>query len=530
MTDGEKIRFLMETIPSEDEVQAIRRRYLLTETETSLLTDAVRTLKSSHPDQNIVDWAYDLLRMKMAKKAPKSDEHVPLETKMEQIIALFSNPEDLEIVLKHDAWGPTEKRLLGLVSHFVANGIPLMSNVKIVEKVYDLLSSAYLPHDIAFKYFGHDNRLLEHDLLMKRYSEYRRVNTQPAPEAVPSVPKKESFLKRYTYMLGAILTIASIFMAGFLSAKWIYEPKGVATMRVSAAQAENGGRKQGVVSGAIRDICAPMEQNASELFYRKNRLAVVQGLAKYGLAKLVDFAMPATPGKDEGVRGEDREGGKLFLKREAPGGTRFVWPADGHLKASVAMLAKLKGLKLPIVALDINLSDVLDMAGEKSFRLEAKETSASRLVYATDGARYFPVEIYTFVGEPMIIGYRLINFKPGHYIPVVSNIWHFSNIGELREHRHFVYLQNRVTPAKIVSTRFLPGYETVETESVVKRMPDGSHEELPLLRTDYATSGKLLYKERYTVHRDMGRWKSDPVRRIWYADGKKIHIQDFGGK
>jgi hypothetical protein len=110
-------------------------------------------------------------------------------------------------------------------------------------------------------------------------------------------------------------------------------------------------------------------------------------------------------------------------------------------------------------------------------------------------------------------------------MPVVSNIWLFSDIGELRMHKHFVYQNNRIDPVKIVTNLFLPGGESLETVSVRKLDRDRMHRELLVSRKDYLPSAKLLYREDREIDRLAGYWRSRTVRQIWYDEGRKIHVK-----
>lgn len=201
MTINEKIAFLMETIPSEKEVMALKRQFLFGGVETELLLDASRTLISSKPDENLIEWAYTLLKMRMEKKKQQIEERIPIQQKMERIIALFSNQEDLQRILQIEEWDSSDRRAIQLVSHFVANDIPLMSNFKIVDKVYNLLANSYIPLDIASKYFGKSDFEDERDHLLEKYKTYRRKKERSASEEVPQIPVRQSPLKRYTLSL-----------------------------------------------------------------------------------------------------------------------------------------------------------------------------------------------------------------------------------------------------------------------------------------------------------------------------------------
>ncbi|BDY12824.1 hypothetical protein [Hydrogenimonas cancrithermarum] len=525
MTFDEKVKFLMETIPSEKEVDEIKRRYLLSGVEAYLLLDASRTLQNSTPDENLIAWAHAILRIHLDGEKADAEEGIPLQTKMERIIALFSNTEDLQRVLKHESWGASEKRALGLVSHFVANDIPLMSNVKIVEKVYDLLLNAYLPSDIASKYFGKKSLATERDYLLEKYLAYRKKSESPQAPIPPKNPTSEDSLKRYAYILGAAVTVAFIFMSGFLTAKWLYEnkqaPAEISVAKASPAAAaaslpeENRTSKIGTSSA---------QHAALQRSYELNRVLLQKNLERFGLNEKVDFASrivaQTAASFDLPEVSRKRRGS---LRDEDSGIFRAPTQLPGPMRVSLEALGSLHGLKLPLRIRDRNETEILPLP--EGFRMEAKESLSSRILYLSDGKSYYPVELYSFVGEPLIMEYRLINYKPGHFIPVPSNIWHFSDIGEMRMHKHFIYLKNRLSPAKIITTHFLPGGGTVELVSLGKIDRDKTRRELLLERTDYLPSGKLLYREGYDIERVDGRWRSRLVRQVWYEEGRKIRAK-----
>ncbi|WP_456451465.1 hypothetical protein [Hydrogenimonas sp.] len=519
MTIQEKAAFLMETIPSEKEVLELKRRYLFGGLEAQLLLEASRTLHSPAPDSHLIEWAYDIIQLHMERSKNKGKEELPVQEKMERIIALFSNPEDLQAILDREEWSASDKRSIQLVSHFVANDIPLMSNFKIVDKVYRLLDNAYLPPHIAAKYFGKSGHAADRDRILEKYEAYRRKKERQQAGELPKMPEQSSLLKRYTYLLGAVATVAGIFLGGFFTAKFLYDRK--AEGELTPAAMESILHKKGPRQKEAEENGTLSTQKALEQHLVVNRVLLEERLADYGVGEKVDFATRAMA-EAVGRHLPSRAG-----KKPAP--EEVLLPADraketprlkGPLKVAVEGLSGLHGLKLPLAVTEQNLS--MGTPVPEGFRLEADETPATRLLYLTDGETFYPVEIYAFTAEPVIVEYRLIAYKPGHHMPVVSNIWHFSDLGELRMHKHFVYQEDRIAPVKIIANHFLPGGGTIELVSVSKLDRRHRAHELPVARKDYLPTAKMLYQELYEIDRLAGEWRSRLVRQVWYDEGKKI--------
>ncbi len=522
MTINEKIAFLMETIPSEKEVMELKRRFLFGGVETELLLDASRTLLNSKPDENLIEWAYTILQMRMEKRKNRTEERIPVQQKMERIIALFSNQEDLQRILQIDDWDTSDRRAIQLVSHFVANDIPLMSNFKIVDKVYNLLANSYIPLDIASKYFGKTEFEDERDHLLEKYKTYRRKKERTEAEEMPQMPVRESPIKRYTYLLSSLAALTFIFMAGFLTAKYLYDKPmtqiriPIETTTVKAVHAAD--------DNLSHQAKSPHPAEASlERQYIINRIMLERGLEDLGVETKIDFSTKVMAQMAGPIDLPDylQEEKGLIHEPEPWHPPRTL--AGGPLKIAIRGIGELHGLALPLPPPDRNTTGT--KALPEGFRLEAEETPSSRIVYMTDNKNYYPVELYTFVGEPVIMEFRLINFKPGHYVPVPSDIWHFSDIGALRMHKHFIYQQGKISPAKIITNHFHPGGGSVELISVGKLDRSKRQHELLVERNDYLPSGKLLYQERYEIDRIDGRWRSRLVHQAWYDEGIKIQAK-----
>ena len=529
MTTNEKIAFLMETIPTDREIQEIKRRYLLNGIEVQLLEDASRTLQTSSPDQNLIEWAYAILQIHKQKREKRENEKTDLQTKMERLSALFSSPEDLHRIIDDESWGPTEKRNFQLVSHFVANRIPLSSNAKIVEKVYDLLENSYLPKDIASKYFGKKVFSSERDLLLEKYQNYRRRKEESRSTETYVPQKRDNPAKRYGYILGAVSVIAIVFLSGFFTAKLLYEngsPEKALPIAQNASTQNIPDERNGVTekNGSVAD-------KALEQRFIVSRVSLQEGLENYGVSEKIDFAtkllaQSAASALPHGIgrKPTDKNLTALPLQKEerlpAP-------PFKGPLKIAVTELRNLQGLKLPLEKGDGNISVGVNLP--KTFKLKASESAASRIVYLENGEKLYPVETYSFVTEPTIVEYRLIQFKPDHYLSVPSNIWRFSESGEMRMHKHFVYQGRKAAPLKVITNYFLPNGETLETVSVEKRDRRLRSKEFLLARRDYLPSAKLLYKEEYSLDKSNGSWHSRLLRQVWYDEGKKILTKETAG-
>jgi len=526
MTTQEKIAFLMETIPSEKEVLELKKRYLFGALEAELLSEASRTLQSSRPDTHLIDWAYELLRHYSERNATRVEQRLPMQEKMERIIALFSNPEDLQSVLQAEEWSPSDRRAIQLVSHFVANDIPLASNVKIVDKVYRLLENAFLPPAIAARYFGKAGRDSRREEILEKYRAYREKRARPQGEPTP--PRQEHPLKRYIYIIGAVSAVLAIFMSGFITARILYGNRADAGLTPVAM--ESILQKQ-----AKKAENSPKEANATDPGERAmarqlavSRLLLQEGLEEYGLPEKVDFSCKALGGAiADALPGEEEE--RQSAKGLLPGpASRAVAPPKGALKVAIAGISRLQGLRLPLQRTEENLS--LGMPLPEGFRLHAQESPEQRILYLSDGTAAYPVEVYSFAAEPTIVRYRFIHYEPKHFMPVISDIWHFSDIGELRMHKHFVYQKDRITPAKIITNHFLPGGETLEMVSVGKLDGNKRPKELPLRRRDYFFNGKLLYAEDHELDRLDGRWRSRTVRQVWYDGGRKIRAKELAAR
>ncbi|WP_456449560.1 hypothetical protein [Hydrogenimonas sp.] len=538
----EKIEFLMETIPSEERVNALKRHYLLGGTETALLLDASKTLHSAEPDRHLVEWAYALLQVYMEKERSPEKGGPTLQTKIERILALFSNAKDLHRALERETWSPSETRAFQLISHFVNNDIPLVSNTKMVEKVHDLLENSYLPPDIAARYFGKSGFASEKNLVLEKYRAFLEEKKK-APKAVPEPKKEESGLKRFSFILGAAAIVAIIFLSGFFTAKTMYE-RSIAVVKIPMSPLPN------VVSSREKEekkeerrqenenLSPPEKRVDSEErvplreTYSTNRELLQKGLERYGLQDKIDFAThliaqaaATVPIPDLGMK---KENDTLRNKGSASGGQALYKLPTGPIRVAIESLAELQGLKLPLPASDRNGTKILPYP--KNFTLKAKDSPSSRIVYLTDGTTYYPKELYSFIGEPVIMEYRLIGFKRRHFIPVPSHIWQFSERGELRMHKHFIYQGERLSPAKIITTHFLPNGATMELVSIGKLDRDGQGRELLVERKDYLPSGKFLYRESREVIRKGGKWTSRIEEQIWYDEGKKIHIKNRKGE
>ena len=525
MTKEEKIQFLMETIPSEEEVVKLKRRFLFGSLEAELLKEASATLRSSSPDSALIDWAYALLQLHFERERNKEKRELPLQEKMERIIALFSNNEDLQRILQAEDWSPSDRRAIQLVSHFVANGIPLMTNVKLVEKVYHLLANAYLPPEIASKYFGRDDFERERDAILEKYRTYRKKRERTEKGEVALPPEKPSMFKRYAYILGAAATVVGIFLAGFFTAKFLYEKKMSGVVVAGAAGSTTHSRERRT---AERQLRIPRRENLEKRFV-DTRVVLQEGFDRLGLGEKVDFVskvmakgleeMPLPHGMEE--RPEE----KLLGAERPASGLPAAHKRNVRFEIAVTELGKLKGLKLPMPKEEANATLA---ALPEGFELHAAETPASRVLYITKGETTYPLEIYSFIGEPVIMEYTLNAFKPGHYLAVPSQIWYFSNIGELRTHRRFVYQKGKVAPAKIITNHFLPGGESVYIASVGKLDRKHRQQELMLERRDYLPSGKLLYREKREIDRLTGHWRSRLKERVWYDEGRKIRAKMSG--
>ena len=526
MATQKKITFLMETIPSEEAVLELRKRYLFGPLEAELLKEASRALHASSPDSRLIDWAYELLQLHIARNAAKKEKELPMQEKMERIIALFSNPEDLQSLLRAEDWSPSDKRAIQLVSHFVANEIPLASNVKIVDKVYRLLENASLPPSIAARYFGRSGSDAQRERILEKYRTYRdnRAERQSAP---PSPPEREHPLKRYIYILGASAVVVAIFMAGFVTARLLYGGGAQAELSRAAMESILHPSPKPEKEGKTQNRAVDDGHEALENRLAVSRVLLQEGLEKYDtLQRKVDFACRVVGGAVADAlptrRGTKGEAGD----ERAPRALRRSLPHPlprGALKVAIEGIAQLQGLRLPARPEEANLS--LDIPVPEGFRLHAEETPQRRTLYLSDGKSAYPLEVYSFVAEPTILRYRLINYEPKHYMPVVSDIWHFSDIGELRTHKHFVYRNGRISPAKIITNHFLPGGETLEMVSVGKLGRDGRPAELPLRRRDFLPNAKLLYDETHELDRLDGTWRSRTVRQVWYDEGKKIYAK-----
>jgi hypothetical protein len=526
MTIQEKTAYLMEVIPSEEEVLELKKRYLFGGLEARLLLDASETLRSPNPDPNLVEWAYELLQLHIQKSRTKESERISSQEKMERILALFSNTEDLQEALSCEEWSPSDRRAIQLVSHFVTNDIPLVSNFKIVNKVYRLLNNARLPSHIATKYFGKNIHTEERNRILERYENYR-ARKEHRPSELPTAIEDTGLMKRYAYMIGALAAVVGIFLSGFITAKLIYGQKADAmlteTARESLLRKKESGPKKAEDGNETIEADRALDQHVA-----LNRVLLQERLREYGLDKNIEFATKATaesarPGlehrfaRSEGVVTE----ALVPSERESPRLT-------GPMKVAVEAIAGLHGLELPLAVNEDNLS--IGTPVPEGFRLKSEETPSLRLVYLTDGKTFYPVELYSFTAEPFIVEYRLVMFKPGHYMPVVSNIWHFTDIGELRMHKHFVYQKDRIAPAKIITNLFLPGGESLEMVSVPKLDRDRRAKELPLSRKDYLPNAKMLYEELHEIDRLEGHWRSRLVRQVWYDEGKKILAKGLGPK
>lgn len=523
MTINDKTKFLMETIPTDREIQELKRRYLLNGIEVQLLQDASRTLQQSAPDKNLIEWAYAILRIHREKSEKRGTEPVTLQTKMERLTALFSSPEDLHRIVDDGSWGVNEKRNFQLVSHFVANGIPLSSNAKIVEKVYDLLENSYLPKDLAAKYFGKKNFSGERDLLLEKYRNYRERKEASRPEEIPVSGKYDNPAKRYGYILGAVAAIALVFLSGFFTAKLLYEKESggnIAEPRHESPARNIAGeeKREKITQSSLADKTLQPQ-------FIVSRISLQKGLEEYGISDKIDFAakllaQSAASALPHGIgKGPvETNGTGLLSREEAP-----VLLREGPLKVAVTRLRTLHGLKLPLRESERNVSAGVDLP--KSFRLHAAESAASRVVYLGNGDKTYPLETYSFTTEPTIVEYRLINFKPGHYLSVPSNIWRFSTTGEMREHKHFVYQGTKAAPVKIITNYFLPNGETLETVSVGKTDGRGRTREYLLSRRDYLPSAKMLLREDYALQRRNGAWRNRLLHRVWYDEGIKIRAR-----
>ncbi|WP_353661688.1 hypothetical protein [Hydrogenimonas sp. SS33] len=521
MTTQEKIAFLMETIPSEKEVAELRRKFLFSRLENDLLLDASGTLASSSPETPLIDWAYAILQFHFEKSKNRQTRELPIQEKMERIIALFSNTEDLQQILKEEEWNPGDRRAIQLVSHFVANDIPLMTNIKLVDKVYHLLENAYLPPDIASKYFGRGKEESERETILEKYRAYREKKAHKEADRAPLPPRQPSFWKRYAYLFGAAAAVAGIFLAGFFTAKLLYENKTVTRVTVSA-QAENPRKKRPDALSPEKQMAVAKGENIGERFIA-NRIVLQKGLESLGLEKKVDFAKKLLAKSLEDVplpHGKNPADLLPLPEKRAAAGARLE--RDPRLKLAVVQLSKLKGLRLPLSAEDINAT----LARlPKGYEVGAVETPATRLVYATKEEKSYPLEIYSFIGEPTITRYTFVTFGRGHLFAVPSDIWHFSDAGELRAHRHFIYQGGKISPAQIITDLFLPGDETIHIVSVGKLDRYRQNREHLVERYDYLPSGKLLHTEKRELDRLNNYWQSRLVERVWYDEGKKIKRQ-----
>ena len=512
MTKEEKIQFLMETIPSEEEVVNLKRRFLFGNLEAELLKDASATLRTSSPDSALIDWAYALLQFHFDREWNKEKRQLPLQEKMERIIALFSNNEDLQRILEAEEWSASERRAIQLVSHFVTNGIPLMTNIKLVEKVHRLLANAYLPPDLASKYFGLDDFERERERILEKYLAYKEKRERLKRNETPLLPEKPSIFKRYAYILGAVTAIVVIFLAGFFTAKFLYKEKMSGVVASPPAGDISTLQKPQTVS---KQLEMPHSVNLEKKFI-DSRVVLQKRFERLGFGKKVDFVSRVRTNGLEKRRPEEK-----LLGADAASSSV---PAPAHrrnvrFQIAVSELGKLKGLKLPIPAHETN--ETLASLPE-GFELHAAETPASRVLYLMKGGTTYPLEIYSFIGEPIIMEYTLIAFKRGHYLAVPSQIWYFSDIGDLRTHRRYVYQKGKMAPAKIITNHFLPGDESIYLVSVGKLDRKQRQQELLLERRDYLPSGKLLYQERREIDRLTGHWRSRIVERIWYDEGHKI--------
>ncbi|WP_201352315.1 hypothetical protein [Hydrogenimonas urashimensis] len=526
----DKTTFLMETIPSEKEVLELKRRYLLGGIETELLLEASRTLQSSSPDTQLIEWAYAILKLIKEKRSEKREKTLSTEEKIRRIIALFSNHEDLQRVLKQGEWDASQKRAIDLVAHLVTHNIPLSSNIKIVEKVYSLLSAAYIPNDIAARYFGKDDLSSEKNFILERYSEYRARKKKSSQNAYVPQTKKNRALKRYSYIIGGLLGISAIFLSGFFTAKFIYENRPAATVAIPAKSAAFHG-SEGNISGIGGIPVSAVQKKELELPFVVERQRMQESLEEYGMKQKVDFATRLVSEEISAhlpSLGEKEKGSGVLLKdlsNDAGGQTRPPL-LSAPMKVAILQLEKLHGLRFPL-ATDRNVSSAKDIPA--GFRLKGSETVSERIVYATDGSKLYPIEVYSFGAEPSIIRYSMIEYRKGHFIRVVSDIWRFSNYARLRTHRHFVYQNNHITPVRIVTNHFLPDGKTVEVVSVTKEDAKKRIREMPYETKVLLADGRLLLKETYGIDHSGYAWSYRTISRIWYDDGKKILSKRLSG-
>lgn len=515
MSLNEKITFLMETIPSEEEIIKLKRQYLFGNIEAALLRDASRTLQSSSPDEKLIDWAYELLKLYSDKNREKESRDVSMEIKMERLHSLFSNPEDLQIVLNSTEWGSSDKRAIQIVSHLITNNIPLRTNAKIVDKVYRLLSNAYLPHQLSSKYFVKSDFSIQRNRILESYNIYR--NRRQSRESMFATPdsthynSKQSGWKRFTYLTGAVIFVVGIFAGGFLSAKLIYDKKAP---QINTSSSTTQKITPNVNTSKTMTSTGPLQVHA---IYEEPRKVLQQSLENYGLKEKIDFAKALISAAADEISLPSKKDGLLDSPPQEK--QDFGKIHNAPLKIAIQRIEKLRGLSLPL-NIDENSTDTVHLP--EKFRYKTSDEGAYRIVYMTDGNISYPVEIYSFIDEPTIIEYRLINFKSGHFLPVKLNMWCFSNRGEMKLHEHYVYQKGKASPQKIISNHFLPGGDTLELISVEKLDIHKNPVKLLIERKDYQFTGKLLYHEKRTFKRDADTWKNPVVLQVWYKDGKKI--------
>ncbi|WP_457596880.1 hypothetical protein [Hydrogenimonas sp.] len=525
MTTEEKIAFLLETIPSKKEVDELKRRYLFGGLEYDLLLEASRTLHTPAPNPDLVAWAYDLLNLYARRQEERrSTEEPTMQEKSERIIALFSNPEELQTVVERMEWSPSDKRAIRLVAHFVANDIPLASNLKLVDKVYRLLENSYLPAPIAVKYFGRkDTAREELEAILESYRDYRAKKARHQTGETPLPPASPPFWKRYAYFMGSVAAVAAIFAAGFFTGKMLYDrPEGSLTPSAFETLVKKTEKSQEANETAAAN--SAVTPQAVQKHFAPGRQALQKGLDTYGLGEKADFLSQAVEQAQKlAAAGADALPSEIVptcetKAREAKG--------SPHLAASLAPIARLAGLTPLDPAKAMELAARLELP--EGFRLATLESPSSRLLYLERNETLYPLELYHFGVEPLIVQYTLLGYKTGRYMPAVSNVWHFSPQGELLMHRHYVYQKGRISPKKIVTNHFLPDGATVETVSVPKMGRNHTAMELPLARTDYLPSGMIHYKERFEISRLAGEWRAETASRAWYEEGRKVRAAKFG--